>query len=206
MGGYGSGRTGGRPTADAAYKIDLAWMLRTGRAQDGSHIEGALHWSCKGKPSGWVRYETIMDEPGQERLELTYTLSSGDEDEKVRQIIRLCHTVPHYGGKRWWMICPFKGIRVGKLYMPSRGGHFASRQMWQLSYQVQKVPHRERPMERLFALQHKLGGTAGVGNMLNRPKGMWGRTYQRHLERSCELEYQCEAQMMIVMKRLGMRF
>ena len=31
MGGYGSGRRGGRPLAEEAKRIDLGWMLRTGR-------------------------------------------------------------------------------------------------------------------------------------------------------------------------------
>jgi len=32
MGGFGSGRYGGRPTANMSKKVDLAWMIRTGKA------------------------------------------------------------------------------------------------------------------------------------------------------------------------------
>jgi hypothetical protein len=32
--------------------------------------------------------------------------------------VTLVSTVPHYGGRRWWFICPIKKIRVAKLYLP----------------------------------------------------------------------------------------
>lgn len=97
MGGFGSGRYGGRPTADASLRIDLAWMLRTGRARAGGWLSGRLTWTCGGQDAGSIGYQAIMHEPGEERLELSYTRGSGDEREQVRQTVRLCHTVPHYG-------------------------------------------------------------------------------------------------------------
>src|SRR5687767_4545662 len=130
MGGYGSGRYGGRPTADASLRIDLAWMLRTGRARDGAWTSGSLNWTCGGQPSGSIGYQAILHMPGEQRLELSYTRGSGEDREQVRQTVRLCFTVPHYGGKRWWMICPYRHIRVGKLYLPPGGDRFASRQAW----------------------------------------------------------------------------
>ena len=118
MGGYGSGRYGGRPTADASLRIDLAWMVRTSRAKEGAVVWGSLSWSLGDQPSGSISYRAIMDEPGVERLELSYTRGSGEDAEQVRQTVRLCSTRPHYGGKRWWMICPYRGIRVAKTGVP----------------------------------------------------------------------------------------
>lgn len=193
MGGYGSGRQDGRPTADASFRIDLAWMFRSGDAKEGKHRAGTLRWTCRGQESGSINYEAIMHEPGSERLELSYTRGSGENREQVRQTVRLCYTVPHYGGKRWWMICPFKGIRVGKLYLPPGGDRFASRQAWRLGYHIQRVAKNERVFERLFALQKKLGAHQGLGAYPVRPKGMWRRTYKRHLERYWQLEEAAEA-------------
>lgn len=144
MGGWGSGRYGGRPTANASLRIDLAWMLRTGRAREGSHISGGLSWNCGGEPSGSIGYRALMYPPGEERLELTYTRGKGDDAEQVQQTVRLCFTVPNYGGKRWWMLCPFRHIRVGKLYLPPGGDRFASRQAWRLGYQCQRDAKRDR--------------------------------------------------------------
>ncbi len=203
MGGWGSGRHGGRPTADASLRIDLAWMLRSGYAKAGQHISGTLQWTCGGEPAGTIGYAAIMDEPGNERLELSYTRGKGDGREDVRQTVRLVHTVPTYGGKRWWMICPFRHIRVGKLYMPPGGDRFASRKAWRLAYQSQRDAARDRPFERLFRLQKKLGCRQGWEEPIRRPKGMHHRTFARHEKRYWELDEICAAEMMVHILRLG---
>lgn len=205
MGGFGSGRYGGRPTADASLRIDLAWMLRTGRARDGAWLSGSLSWNRGGEEAGSIGYQAIMHEPGNERLELSYSRGSGDDREQVRQSVRLCFTVPNYGGKRWWMICPFRHIRVGKLYLPPGGDRFASRQAWRLGYQCQRGTARDRPFDRLFRLQKQLGCYQGWEAGLQRPKGMWQRTFDRHMERYWELDDECAVEMMAMMGRLGGR-
>ena len=202
MGGYGSGRYGGRPAADDSLKIDLAWMFRSGYARAGDYRTGSIHWTCRGKPTGSIGFQAIMTEPGAERLELSYTRGSGDDAEQVRQTVRLCFTVPHHGGKRWWMLCPFRHIRVGKLYLPSGGDRFASRQAWRLGYQCQRVAHGDRASERLFRLQRKLGCTQGLGAFPRRPKGMWQRTWERHLEHYWELEEAANREFAIGMARI----
>ncbi|NBC37916.1 hypothetical protein GTZ99_15280 [Novosphingobium sp. FSY-8] len=109
MGGIGSGRHGGRPTAESSLKIDLAWMARRGWVKQGQRWHGTLAWTCGGEPSGSIGYVTILDEPGQERLELSYVRGPDHARENVQQTIRLTATTPRYGGKR-----------------------FASRQSWRL--------------------------------------------------------------------------
>lgn len=203
MGGFGSGRDGGRPTVDSSFRIDLTWMLRTGRAREGSWLSGSLSWSRGGEEVGSIGYQAIMHQPGDERLELSYKRGSGEDREQVRQTVRLCHTVPHYGGRRWWMICPYRYIRVGKLYMPPGGDRFASRQAWRLGYQCQRDAARDRPFERLARLQKKLGCDQGWEMGLQRPKGMWHRTFDRHMERYWELDNECAREMMVMMGRLG---
>jgi len=196
MGGYGSGRNGGRPTADASRRIDIAWMERTGRAKEGCEIRGTLHWNRGGEPAGSISYIVCMNDPGQERLQLSYTCGRDGEREEVEQTIRLCHTCPNFGGKRWWMICPYRGVRVGKLYLPEGGDRFASRQAWRLGYQSQRIADRDRPFEALFRIQKRLGCQVGWDQPIDRPKGMWRRTYARIEERYWELDAQCDAQMM----------
>lgn len=202
MGGYGSGRHGGRPTADASLRIDLAWMIRTRQAVEGATIMGSLSWSRGRETVSSISYTAFMNQPGEERLELRYTRGKGDDAEHVRQSIRLCFTRPHYGGKRWWMICPYRGVRAGKLYLPPGGDRFASRQAWRLGYHIQRVGKHDRASERLFRLQRKLGSEMGVGAFLRRPKGMWQRTYARHLERHWELEQAADAELAMAMARI----
>jgi hypothetical protein len=46
----------------------------------------------------------------------------------------------HFGGRRWWGICPLVGNgqacnrRVGKLYLPPGGRYFGCRQCYRLTY------------------------------------------------------------------------
>jgi hypothetical protein len=196
MGGFGSGRTGGRPTTTSAKKIDLAWMLRKGMAREGQWISGTLSWNCGGQPAGSISYPANMVDPYASTLRLTYWLGSGEGRESVEQLVRLVFTVPTYGGRRWWMICPYSGRRVAKLYKPAGGDRFASRRSWRLGYQSQRDARRDRPFEKLFRLQRKLGSEQGWEAPLRRPKGMWQRTYERHLERYYDLDNECAVEMM----------
>lgn len=203
MGGYNSGRYGGRPTADASRKIDIAWMIKTERAIPGCLCTGGLSWSRGDEPAGSIGYEADMRDPEFAELHLIYSRGSGEGRENVRQTVRLTYTQPNYGGRRWWMICPYRGDRVGKLYMPSGGDRFAGRKAWRLGYQIQRVAHRDRPFEALFRLQKKLGCSQGWGGLISRPKGMWHRTFERHWQRFLELDDQCNIEMAMLVNRLS---
>ena len=188
---------------DSSLHLDLGWLLRTKRAEEGAWRTGRLSWYQSGDEIGSIDFQAAMHEPGLERLELSFSLSGGPDRERVRQTISLCHTVPHYGGKRWWMLCPVRQVRVGKLYMPCGGDLFASRRAWGLAYQCQRDAARDKPFERLFRLQKKLGGEQRWGGGLQRPKGMWRRTFDRYLDRYWELDDECAAQMLAITSRLS---
>lgn len=195
MGGYGSGRHNGRPTADESLFLDIAWMLSTGKAQVGLICSGTLGWSENGQPCGSISYRAVMDEPGHERLELSYCRGQGENRQKFSQTIQLTFTRPHFGGKRWWMICPYSGQRAGKLFLPNGGDLFASRQVWRLDYHSQRIEGRDRPFEALFRLQKRLGCTQGWEQPIYRPKGMWHKTFDRLESRYWQLDALCTAQM-----------
>ena len=103
------------------------------------------------------------------------------------------------------MHCPVNGSRVAKLYCPRGGDIFASRTTWRLGYTSQRVTERDKVFERLFALQRKLGCDIGWEAGLRRPKGMWHRTFERHLDRYWELDDHCAAEMASFVMRLGRR-
>ena len=81
---------------------------------------------------------------------------------------------------------------------------FASRQAWRLGYQSQRHASRDRPFEALSRLQKKLGCNEGWEQPIQRPKGMWRRTFRRHEERYWELDAECAAQMMVVIRGTGL--
>lgn len=205
MGGYGSGRQGGRPTAEASLRVEFDWMLRNKRAIPGSLVWGSLSWTCGGQPSGNINYTCDMRHPEHSFLELRFTVTDRWSNEKTdyKQHIPITYTVPNYGGRRYWLICPANGRRVGKLYCPPGGHTFASRTAWRLGYHSQRIGTRDKPFEALFRLQKKLGCREGWEQPIRRPKGMWRSTFARLEKQYWELDAQCAAEMMVMTMRLG---
>ncbi len=195
MGGYGSGRRSGQPTVEDGLTIDLAQMLRRGWIKDGAAGAGSLSWSSNDEPIATIGHRYDLTDSGNAHLILAYTRTrTGSPPEKIEQRIHLTSTQPNYGGRRWWMHCPRSGRRVAKLHLPPGGDRFASRLAWRLPYRSQRSAHRDRPFDRLFTLQRKLGSYEGWEAGLRKPKGMWTRTYERHWERYCQLDEQCGAE------------
>jgi hypothetical protein len=195
MGGYGSGRRSGQPTVEDGLTIDLAQMLRRGWIKDGVSGAGSLSWSSNGEPIATIGHRYDLTDSANAHLILTYTRTpTGRSPEKIEQRIHLTWTRPNYGGRRWWMHCPRSGRRVAKLHLPSGGDRFASRLAWRLPYRSQRSAHRDRPFDRLFRLQRKLGSYEGWEAGLRKPKGMWGRTYERHWNHYLQLDAQCGAE------------
>lgn len=179
-----------------SLRVDLSWMIRTGRATPGRRTSGQLSWDCGGEPAGSIGYEADMLDPNACQLILSFSRGSGDRRENVHQVVRLVATRPNYGGRRWWMICPFSSRRVAKLYLPPGGDRFASRNAWRLGYHSQRVSAADQPFEALFRFQKRLGGSQGWGAGLpRRPKGMWRRTYERLWDEYEQLERGCDRAM-----------
>ena len=191
VGGFGSGRKFGRPTVEGSLNINLAWMMRTGHVVQGKDVSGTLNWSQGGHPITHVDYTACMTNAGAERLELFCT---GGE---LLQSVRLVHTFPNFGGKRWWIVCPYQNVLVNSIYLPPGGKQFASRKAYRLAYQSERVTEQQRTLDRLFALQEKLGCRRGLGVPPQRPKGMWHRTYKRHEKQYRELEAKAAAEFLL---------
>jgi len=203
MGGYGSGRYGGKPIAEHCLRIDIAWMIGKGFAVPGAHMAGQLHWTRGGEPSGDIGYSCDMTDPDAGELVLRFTTGAnrGEPKEHVQRI-RLSYTTPKFGGRRWWMHCPFNGERVGKLYVPPGRELFASRKAWKIGYRSQRGSRQDRNLNALFAIQERLGGERGMQHGLCRPKGMHWRTFERHEARYEQLEHQCNLATMMLVNRL----
>lgn len=203
MGGYNSGRRNGRPIAEDSMRIDLAWMIRNARAVPGHYVSGVLRWSSRGASIGSISYVADMCDGDSGRLTLSYRRGKSGDMKEVEQVVPLSCTPLYFGGRRWWMHCPISKRRVGKLYLPLGGDVFASRGAWRLGYRSQRVSGRDKPFERLFRLQRKLGHEEGWEAGLRRPKGMWQRTFERHFDRYIDLEGECDMIMQGLLERTG---
>lgn len=204
MGGHGSGRQNGRPIKEEGLTIDLALLLRNGWIKDGQRGSGTLHWTVNGEQRSSIchSYDLIFPDHAEIRLNWRSRTWGGDWEER-KQTIALTYTQPRFGGRRWWMVCPVRGDRIGKLYLPNGGDIFAGRKAWRIAYQSQRNAERDRLFERLFAIQRRLGTPEGWEQAIWRPKGMWRRTYERLEARYWELDALCSVEMMAVLRTLG---
>ena len=104
----------------------------------GEWTSGSLGWISDGedKPHATIGYEADLSDQDNAWLRLRYQRNGEPVDYKVR----LVTSTPHYGGLRWWFICPLvrndggPPHRVAKLYLPSGAKYFGSREGYGLTY------------------------------------------------------------------------
>ena len=173
MGGFGSGRHGSRPTSEAmaSYILDISSLRPLfGKEEDPTRMTAFVE---RGFPLIiWLD----ASDPSCCFLELVHrTRDDREGDRIVHDRIRLVWTVPTYGGRRWWFLCPRTGRRTSKLFLPDGGWHFWSRQAYDLGYACR----RDDPFSRLrrcaAKLNGQLGGDGSEGGDIPPPKPKWMR-------------------------------
>jgi hypothetical protein len=62
MGGYGSGRSGGRPTVESGHTLDLRRLFKTGWLMANARIVGWLQWTfvSTGKEAASIGFESEL--------------------------------------------------------------------------------------------------------------------------------------------------
>jgi len=130
MGGQGSGwQRERKTTVDEGLILDIKDLVAIGALNPGCR-NGMLRWRSGDTTIAAVEYNLSLHSDGTGTLWLRYTT----DGELIYYTITLVSTVPHYGGRRWWFICPVLKIRVAKLYLPPGATQFASRQAHCLTY------------------------------------------------------------------------
>ena len=175
MGGYGSGRQAGgiTPTVEDSMPLDIDRLVRLGFIAPNHFRRGSLVWKnvSTGEDSGSVGYLADTTEGDWGQFDLSYAL--GSERRRVECPIRLETSRPHFGGIRWWFVCPVSGRRVRKLYLHIGCDYFASREALGLTYQSCREDIGPRAQRKADKLWRKLGPEG------ERPKGMHWQTYHR---------------------------
>jgi hypothetical protein len=139
VGGPGSGnwvRWGpAKRRVEQCDDLDTAFLRRNGWLRPGAVLTGPVRWTYS--PGGTVSQLTLttdLSDPAAPAAHLSYTLGG----EAIAYPVRLVTTRPHYGGARWWFLCPLRrgtmpcGRRVRKLYRASR--YFGCRGCHDLTY------------------------------------------------------------------------
>lgn len=178
MGGYGSGRPSYKQKAEDYRSLDIYKMKRLGCLVDG--MQGNWKWSRNNEEVASIGYHCTGG-----ALVLDYRVRlHGGEWEPIKQTVPLTQSDCHYGGQRTYALClgvvngQHCGRRVGKLY--AGGRYFLCRHCYKLAYASQSEERHDRMLRRANKMRRALGGEPGMANWIApKPKGMWGRTYQR---------------------------
>jgi hypothetical protein len=183
MGGFGSGRYGARPTAEATASFVFNISSLRSLIKEGQRLtaiaffdEGKFPVSIRLDNSNWLNAF----------VELTHrTRDDREGDREVVDRIALTWTTPTYGGRRWWFVCPRTGRRTTKLFLPYGGWHFWSRQAYGLGYACQRDNQFSRLQRRAAKLNRQLGGSgwSSWDTPPTKPKWMRWRTYEQKYER-----------------------
>lgn len=186
MGGYGSGRSGGRPTVEDCLTLDLRGLFKSGWLKPGARVSGTMRWTLvkAGREIASIGFELDLGvDGGRIRLHWTSNDRWSGETRKCENRITLITRPQPLGGRRWLFICPRTGESVAKLHLPSGAYTFASQKAYRLGYRSQRETPRDRSLSRAFALRAKIGGKGGIGDYIFKPKGMHRRTFERAMER-----------------------
>lgn len=173
MGGFGSGRRGGKDTTGDMRALDVRKMQRDGLLKSGQSF--AWNWTRNGEKFASINMRVDFDS-----VVLDYRARDRGGDWKAMNYpVRLSWTSCNYGGHRAWWLCPAVGCgrRVAVLF---GGKVFACRHCHRLAYTCQRETPDDRATRRADKLRDRLGWEAGILNGNGgKPKGMHWRTYER---------------------------
>lgn len=107
-----------------------------------------ISWGKDDEITGTIRIQTSMSST-EPYIRLFYTVTHNDTGEKsaLNYRVMLSSTLCHYGGQRWWFICPLMvngkscNRRVSALHL-SNSYYFGCRHCLNLTYKSCKKNHR----------------------------------------------------------------
>jgi hypothetical protein len=180
MGGFGSGRHGGRSTAEATASYVLTTRVLTqARLRVGQVGRGTLRYGEEEFP---LEIAIDLSDSKNPFLELTHETRDYREGDRVELYrVRLAWTMPTYGGRRWWFECPITRRVVAKLYLPNGGHRFWSRRAYRLGYACQRETRHDRLLRKARKLSYALGGDGDPEVPPSKPKWMRWKTYDRKI-------------------------
>ena len=174
-------------TVEDCLILDLAKLARDGLLLD-SPGSGSLWWTNTrtGKQTASLGYRRERTTTGGWMFHLLYTAGREHDRQDIDEPIPLLATRPHFGGVRWWFICPLVVAgnpcqrRVGKLYLPPGARYFGCRHCHGLSYGCRGEEAPSRALRRAQKIRRRLGGSESmVSPFPSKPKRMHWRTYER---------------------------
>lgn len=155
--------------------LDLKRLYEEGVVGKYSFSQGTWCWmNADGERVSSINYQADND-----KITVSYTRSY--DDKKFDYAIYFDKTKPHYGGVRYWFLCPNCNRRVMKLYA---AGMFVCRHCLNLTYESRQEAEHLRHLSQAVKICRELGGDWFMdGGEPKKPKGMHWKTYHKKLEK-----------------------
>ena len=177
MGGYSSGRRGGKSTTGDMHVLDIRKIQRAGLLVPGRSF--GWQWTRGGEKIASINLQADYGTPVS-TVTLDYrTRPHGGEWKDMNYPVSVSWTDCHYGGQRVWWLCPARGCgrRVAILY---GGSVYACRHCHKLAYSTQREQAHDRASSRADTIRKRLGWEPGILNGNGgKPKGMHWATFMR---------------------------
>jgi hypothetical protein len=156
MGGTGSGnhyhwwRGEKKTVVEECPSLDASRWKREGILQAGVRLMGSWYWTYRSGSRFKVNFDVNTLNQGYPFLQLSYCWvwgATGQQDSATYPV-ELETTHPHFGGLRWWFLCPLVvrgqacSRRVGKLYLPPSARYFGCRNCHDLTYTSCQESHQ----------------------------------------------------------------
>jgi hypothetical protein len=160
MGGFGSGRPDSnskKTTVEDCLALDVGAVVRA--ARQNRRLAGTTRWTRLDSEAGSINW-AIDELTNPEQIYLSYRW----RNEPVQFPLSIVTTTPHFGGLRYWAICPLVvngrpcQRRVAKLYSPANCRYFGCRICLDLTYRSCQNGYGR--LDRLFARYPMFDGLA----------------------------------------------
>lgn len=113
-----------------------------------------------------ISYRRVeVEDPARRVFRFIYTVGKGEAVREADYVIHLVSALPHFGGVRWYFLCPL--VREGrpclhrgeKLYLPPGGLYFGCRKCYDLTYTSSQESHKFDGMYKSLAAEMGRGMT-----------------------------------------------
>jgi hypothetical protein len=186
MGGFGSGRNGGRVCVESAIRLNVDTLLGQCGIRRGGSVKGTYVFDFYDQELS-IDFECHVGNPRASWLRLRYQICEywTGEPHDIDELIYLVATRPRFGGLRWWFVCPRTHRRVLMLYLPLGARRFASRRAYRLVYASQRGTAVDRAHRGQAKIKARLIGDRDPDewDLPPKPKWMRWRTYQRYVDK-----------------------
>lgn len=149
----GRGVRNRKARVDEARSLDILKLQRRGVFARNYGCSYISSWSRGGDTTDNISFSVELNEENPSALRFVYSINDNETETKrdYRYLIPVTATRCHFGGRRWWFVCPLKSEsclgRCRIIYLPPDAEYFGCRECHQLTYESRQR-HREMFYER----------------------------------------------------------